>query len=217
MNISDSVLKAHLANVLWIGGAACGGKTTITDILAKKHGFLAYHPEEEAHYLRHKQIACEQDHPVMLRPFLGWEWFFNRPIDEYASAVIENDRERVEMVVLDAIKLSETATVVVDAHMLEPDFVGRIADPGRAIFLFADESTLRQTMFAREDKQDMLGVINALEDPDKTREHVLDASCEVAARKLEQVRASGLRYVIRDGTSTVEETLGIVEEHFGLS
>jgi len=217
MNISDSVLKAHLGNVLWIGGAACGGKTTITDILATKHGLLAYHPEDEAHYLRHKQIACEQDHPAMLRPFLGWEWFFNRSIDEYASAVIDSDRERVEMVVLDTIKLSETATVVVDAHMLEPDFVGRIAAPDKAIFLFADESTLRQTMFAREDKQDILGVINALEDPDKTREHVLDVSCEVAARKLEQVKASGLRYVVRDRTSTVEGTLSLVEEHFGLS
>ena len=214
MKISDHVLKAHLDGVLWIGGAACGGKTTLTDALVEKHGFLAYHSED--HYQRHKELACEQDHPSMLRPFLGWEWFFNRPIDEYASAVINSDRERVEMVVLDIIKLSETATVVVDAHMLEPDFVGRIAAPDRAIFLFTDESTLRQAFFARDDKQDMLGVIDALADPDKTREHVLDVACEISARKLEQVKASGLRYIVRDGTSTIEDTLGLVEEHFGL-
>lgn len=215
MEISDSVLKAHLGNVLWIGGAACGGKTTLTDALASKHGLLAYHPED--HYGQHKQLACKQDHPTMLRPFLGWEWFFNRPIDEYASAIIDTDREYMEMVVLDAIKLSETRTVVVDAHSLEPDFVRRIAAPDKAIFLFADESTLRQAFFAREDKQDVLGVIDTLADPAKTREHVLDVACEVSARKLEQVKASGLRYVVRDGTSTIEDTLGLVEEHFGLS
>lgn len=152
----------------------------------------------------------------MLRPFHGWEWFFNRPVDEYASGVIDLDRERVEMVVLDAIKLSETATVVVDAHMLEPDFVLRVSDPGKAIFLFADESTLRENMFAREDKHDILRIIKTLKDPDKTLKHVLEICCEVSARKLEQVRASDLRYIIRDATSTIEKTLALVEEHFGL-
>jgi hypothetical protein len=90
MKISDSILKAHLDKVLWIGGAVCGGKTTLTDVLAKKHGFLAYPPEE--HYHQHKQLACEQAHPTMLKPFHGWDLFFNRSIDEYASALIDADR-----------------------------------------------------------------------------------------------------------------------------
>jgi hypothetical protein len=215
MNISDSVLRAQLDNVLWIGGAACGGKTTLTDALATKHGLLAYHPED--HFQQHKELACEQDHPTMLRAFLGWEWFFNRPMDEYASAIVDTDRELIEMVVLDAIKLSETTTVVVDAHMLAPGVAKQIMAPAKVIFLFADQTTLREGFFAREDKQDVLGIINTLTDPAKTREHVLDVACEVSARKLDQVKASGLRYVIRDGTSTVEDTLGLVEEHFGLS
>ena len=215
MKISDHVLKAQLDNVLWIGGGACGGKTTLTDAVAEKHGFLAYHPED--HYQQHKHLACEQDHPAMLRPFLGWEWFFNRPVDEYASAIIDADRERFEMVVLDAIKLSETRTVVVDAHLLEPDVVKRITTHDKAIFLFADERTIRDAFFAREDKNDVLGVINTLADPGKTRAHVLDVACEVSARKIEPVKASGLRYVVRDGTSSIEDTLALVEEHFGLS
>jgi hypothetical protein len=114
---AKSILRAHFDKVLWVGGAACGGKTTFTDILAKKHGFLAYHPEE--HYQQHKQLACEKDHPTILKPFLGWDHFFNRPIDEYASTIINADREYFEMVVVDLLKLSESATVVVDCHSLE--------------------------------------------------------------------------------------------------
>lgn len=215
MKISDHVLKAQLDNVLWIGGGACGGKTTLTDAVAEKHGFLAYHPED--HYQQHKHLACEQDHPAMLRPFLGWEWFFNRPVDEYASAIIDADRERFEMVVLDAIKLSETTTVVVDGHMLEPRVAKRITAHDKAIFLFADQSTIRNAFFAREDKNDVLGIINTLADPRETRGHVLDVVGEVSARKIEQAEASGHRYIIRDGTSSVEDTLRHVEEHFGLS
>ena len=34
MAISDSTLRAQLDKVLWIGGAACGGRTTLTDARA---------------------------------------------------------------------------------------------------------------------------------------------------------------------------------------
>ena len=96
MYISDSFLKTQLQNVFWIGGAACGGKTTITDLLAHKHGFKPYHPEDVHH--EHKKAASPEDHPALLAPFHGWEWFFNRPIDEYIKAITDSGREDFEMV-----------------------------------------------------------------------------------------------------------------------
>ncbi|HIJ65972.1 MAG TPA: hypothetical protein HPP77_08460 [Candidatus Hydrogenedentes bacterium] len=214
MKIADSVLAAHLRNVLWIGGGAYGGKTTVTDLLADKRGFTAYHPEDYFH--QHKDMCSYQDHPAMLRPFLGWEWFFNRPIDEYSAAILETDREHFEWVIVDLVKMSQHATVVVDGHMLDPAFLMRIAPRDNVIFLFADGPTIREGFFAREDKHDLLGVINSLQNPEGTRKHVLEVACEVSARKLERVRVSGLKYILRSGDSSAEDTLLQVEEHFGL-
>ena len=120
MRVSDSVLRAHLRNVYWVAGAACGGKTTIASQLAHRHGFIAYHPEERNE--EHRKLANPNDHPNMLLSFQGWEWFFGRPVDEYASTIINADQERFEMVIVDAIKLSRDHIVVVDAHALDcPD------------------------------------------------------------------------------------------------
>ena len=102
MNISDSFLKAQLRNTFWIGGAACGGKTTITDLLAEKHDLRHHHPEK--HFHEHKKAASAENHPSHTTPFRGWEWFFNRPIDEYMKAITDTDREHFEMVILDLAK-----------------------------------------------------------------------------------------------------------------
>ena len=61
MRISDSILKAQLQNLFWIGGAACGGKTTITDVLGQKHGFQPCYPEDLFH--EHKKAASPKKRP----------------------------------------------------------------------------------------------------------------------------------------------------------
>lgn len=215
MRISSSVWKAHLENVYWIGGAACGGKSTLTDALAEKHGLQAYHPEEE--YDRHRAMADDEAHPLMLRPFPGWESFFGRPPGEYASWIMNLDRELFGMVVLDAVKMSVSGPVVVDCHSLMPELVASVSTPGRVLFLFADEPTIRSAFFAREDKQGVLRAIQTVSDPEQARANVLDAVCEVSARKIAWVKEAGYRYAIRHYASTIEGTLACVEEHFGLA
>ena len=213
MKISDCVLRAHLGNVLWVGGGACGGKSTVTRLLAEKHGFIPY--LSETLFQEHKALACPDDHPVMLQPFLGW--WFNRPVDEYAAAIEDADRERFEMVVADLLRLSGEGTVVVDAFFADPAVLQHITEPEKVIFLFATDDTVRDVFFARDDKQDVLGVINTLADPEKARRNVLDGVCDHTAQKLEQVRAAGWKYLVRDSQVSLDDTLAAVEEHFGLA
>ena len=215
MRIPSSVCRAHLENVYWIGGAACGGKSTLTDVLAEKHGFQAYHPED--HYDRHRAMACEEDHPLMLRPFPGWEAFFGRSPNEYASWIMDLDCELFPMVLLDAVRMSASGPVVVDCHSLTPDLVKTVSAPERVLFLFADDPTIRSAFFAREDKMGVLRAIQTVSDPEQAKANVLDAVCEVSGRKTAQVKDSGHRYEIRGAGSTIEGTLAIIEEHFGLA
>ena len=42
MVFQDNVLKEYLKNVWFITGTPCGGKTTVTRALAKKHGLMVY-------------------------------------------------------------------------------------------------------------------------------------------------------------------------------
>ena len=215
MNISDSFLKTQLQNVFWIGGAGYGGKTTITDLLADKHGFVPYHPEDCFH--EHKKAASPEDHPSLLAPFHGWEWFFNRPIDEYIKAIEDSGREQFEMVLLDLVKMTADSRVVADAFFLDPRLAEHLTERKRSVFLYADEETIRRGFFARADKQDLLRVINTLADPAKTREHVLDVTCTLSARKRAEAEAAGMKVLVRNTETDLHETLAVVEKHFGVA
>ena len=215
MKISDSFLKAQLQNVYWIGGAGYGGKTTITDLLARRHGFLPYHPENLYH--DHKKAASPEDHPAILAPFHGWEHYFNRPLEEYMAAITDQSREHFQMVVLDLIKLSAQARVVADVFMLDPWDCGRLTEYGKCIFLYADEDTIRKGFFDRADKQDLLGVINTLSDPEKTRIHVAEMACALSSSKQAEAQKAGVKVLVRDSKTPVEETLTAVENHFNLT
>ena len=215
MNISDSFLKAQLQNVFWIGGAGYGGKTTITDLLAHKHGFVPYHSEDCFH--EHKKAASPEDHPALLAPFHGWEWFFNRPVDEYIKAIEDSGRQQFEMVLLDLVKMAADSGVVADAFFLVPDLAERITERKRCIFLYADEETIRRGNYVRADKQDLVGVLDTLADPVKTREHVLDVACTLSARRQAEAEAAGMKVLVRGSETDLHETLAMVEEHFGLA
>jgi hypothetical protein len=214
MKISDRFLKAQLQNVFWIGGGGYGGKTTITDLLASKYGFQAYHPEDLLQ--EHKQAASAEDHPALLAPFHGWEWYFNRPIDEYIQAIEDSGREHFERVVLDLVRLNAQSRVVVDGFLLDPWRLKRLTEDNKIIFLYADEATIREGFFARPDKQDLLGIINTLSDPASTREHILRMVCEHSVRKRKEAEAAGFKVVVRNSESSQLETLATVEKHFGL-
>jgi len=212
--ISDSFLKANLGHVVWIGGAGYGGKSTIADLLADSHGLQAYHPEDLFH--EHKRSASPEDHPALTAPSHGWEWFFNRPTDEYVKAISDASREQFQMVVLDLVKLGAHGNVVVEGCMIDPWFTTRVVDHNRAIFLYADAGTIAGGFFARADKQDMLAVIDTLEDPAKTRRHVLETVCVASSRARAEAEAAGVKVLVRGAETDTPGTLAAVEQHLGL-
>lgn len=216
MQISDSFLKSHLENVFWIGGGACGGKTTITDLLAQRHGLVAYHQEDVL--AEHRQAASPEDHPALCAPFRGWEWFFGRPLDEYTQALLDADREYFEMVVLEAVRQSVHAVLVMDGFLLDDPLLAlRLSDYHRSVFLFADEEVIRDGFFDRADKQDLAAVINALHDPERAREHVLSVVCALTAQQRAKAEAACVKVLVRSRETGLSAMVAAVEEHFGLA
>ena len=94
MRIANSVLSPHLADVYWITGGACAGKTTVTALLSEKHGFSVF-PDRMREY---QNAADFNEFPSMRypRPSTDWEWFFNRDVDSYAGWLEENIAAQLE-------------------------------------------------------------------------------------------------------------------------
>jgi hypothetical protein len=216
MDISDSVLKAYLSNVFWIGGGTCGGKTTITDMLAEKHGFVPYHAEHRGR--EHFALASEADHPAMSReiPILmsrREEDILGRSVKEVVPACEAMHDEQHEMVVLDVIKLSKDRHVVVDTSA-DPRMLKRIAGDGRLVCLYADEPTVRMTCNGRDSR--MAEVFATYSRPDEVREHTMQVGFQHGLRDRTRAEEAGLVCLDRADTKSAEDMLAKVEAQFGL-
>ena len=139
MNIENNIIKHHLKNVYWIGGTACGGKTTAAKHLAEKHGFYHYNADEM--FRSYKSIAHPKHQPALSKEFKTLMDYFNRPSEIYNAYLEQMNREAFEMMVVDLLKLSVKQPVVVEGHY-PPELMLELADHDRIVFFYAEDPVI---------------------------------------------------------------------------
>ncbi len=213
MKIENNILKHHLRNVFWIGGTACGGKTTASKMIAKKYNY--FHYDADTMFDDYRVLANKKDQPALSREFSSFREYFNRPINEYIDYLEKINRESFGMMLLDLVKLSINEKVVVEGHY-PPELILELADKDRIAFLYAEEDTIRNDYFNRVDKQNMLTSIKEASQSDDLVNHVLDVVIKNAEHQINVGKKCNLKFIKRDSNSTIENTLKILEEHFKL-
>lgn len=213
MRISDRLLKHYLNHVYWVCGGPCGGKSTMTELLASKWGMKRYSSDDHTFDYQHK--ANPQDHPAILRHFVDWEWYFlGRGNDrgQWLNSVFE---ESVEFILLDLLHMGKDQPIIVDTFM-EPEFLKGIADPNRMVYLFAEEDLIRSGYLERDHLKGMEELFPTLSDPGRARKDTLDTVVKASLHYLQQARKHQVSYFIRSATSHKEEMLSHIEKHFQL-
>ena len=110
MIFQDNVIKEYLKNVYFVTGTPCGGKTTISRELAKRHNLLVYDVDEQ--FANHQKISNIAFQPAMNKTFKDADAFFGRTVEEYRNWLIDNTREQFDFVLLDLIRLSQNQKVL---------------------------------------------------------------------------------------------------------
>ncbi|MBI9011532.1 MAG: hypothetical protein JEZ08_04820 [Clostridiales bacterium] len=91
MKIENNILRYHLQNVYWIGGTACGGKTTASKTIAEKYNY--YHYDADTMFKEYRKLADDKDQPALSREFSSLKDNFDRPIDEYIDYLEKMNRD----------------------------------------------------------------------------------------------------------------------------
>ena len=139
MEIKDNVIKQQLKNVYFITGTPCGGKTTISRALAKKHNLIVYDVDQE--FSKHKSLSNNIDQPAMNKEFANADEFFLRPYTEYGKWLNDNTREQLDFIIADLISMAKNQTIICDLHLsLQPAL--QITDPSRIVFLLIHPETI---------------------------------------------------------------------------
>lgn len=213
MRFQDNVIKEYLKNVYFITGTPCGGKTTISRELAKRHGLMVYDIDEQ--FENHRKMSDATNQPSMNKTFKDADEFFGRTVEEYKQWLIYNTREQLDFVLLDLIRLSRDQIVLCDCH-LTIEQAERITEPSRCAFLIKEPSNIVEDYCNRPDHQDFRDFIHSATDVAKAKEVCNTTLLSLNEKNYKDIKNSKYFWVERDENSTVEATVKKVEQHFGL-
>ncbi len=213
MNIRDNIIKKYLKNVYFVTGTPCGGKTTISRALAEKHCFIVYDVDEK--FASHKKLSNSIDQPTMNKRFANADEFFLRPYREYGKWLLDNTREQLDFIIMDLIRLSEKQIVICDLHLTLNE-VTMITDSKNIVFLLRNPKNVIDDYCNRPDHDDFNQFINSATNPCLAKENCNKTLEYINIEKYEAIKKSPYFWVERDENSTVENTLFVVEKHFGL-
>ena len=213
MILQDNVMKEYLKNVYFVTGTPCGGKTTISRELAKRHNLLVYDVDDQ--FEKHQQVSNVTFQPSMNKKFKDADEFFLRTVDDYKKWLLDNTREQLDFVLLDLIRLSQDQMVLCDCH-LTMEQAQQFTEPPRIVFLLKEPSNIIDDYCNRPDHQGFCDFIISASDVEKAKE-----TCNATLRSLNEkyycdIKKSGYFWLERTPQSTVEETTGKVERYFGL-
>lgn len=214
MIFQDNVIKEYLKNVYFITGTPCGGKTTISRELAKRHNLLVYDIDEQ--FAHHQRISNSAFQPSMNKVFKDADEFFGRTVEEYKKWLIDNTREQLDFVLLDLICLSQNRIVLCDCHLTMEE-AKKFTEVSRIVFLIKEPSGLVDDYCNRPDHKGFSDFINSTSDTEKAK-----AICNATLKSLNEknykgIKDSGYCWIERTPNSTIDETIVKVERHFGFA
>ena len=212
MIFADNCIKKQLRNVYFITGTPCGGKTTVSRALGKKYGIPVYDIDEQ--FSHHQAMSDPASQPNMNRRFKNADEFFGRSVAEYKQWLIDNLREQTDFIILDLIKLSQNGPVICDCH-LTMDEISRLSDSSHAAFMITDPTDLVETYCDRPDHQDFSDYLHSAADYEAAKKTVTETLYSLNMTNYKAIKESEFFWVERDTDRSVEDTVALVEEHFG--
>ena len=206
-------------NAYLITGTAYAGKSTMVKRLAEKYdGVLC----EENYHNRLLEGLDKAEYPYVTytRDLVDWHDFIRRTPDEYEAWISGSSKEceRLELRILPELA-GEGRPVFVDTN-ISLKTLGEMAPRGHVLVMLAEPDISVRRFFDRPDaeKQFLYRLILDEKDPEAALENWRNCLKRInSPEKYNEFLSSGFRVLLRDERRSVEETLCLVEESFGLA
>lgn len=205
-------------NVYFINGTAYAGKSTMTKLLAEKHGGILC--EENYHDrllpgLRKEEFPCL----TYTRDLEDWHDFIRRTPEEY-KAWIDGAARECEILELRILKDLSTQgkPVFVDTN-ISLETLKTVTDPSHVLIMLADPQISARRFFERPDREKQFLYRLMLEEPDPAAalENFRQCLARVNSQEsYDRFLHSGFPVILRDEERSIEQTLALAERAFGL-
>lgn len=205
-------------NMFFINGTAYAGKSTLVKRLAEKYHGIAcqenYH-DSLLSGLDSGQFPCL----TYTRDLRDWHDFVRRTPDEYEAWVkgVSKECEVLELQILENLD-TEGRPVFVDTN-ISIETLHEISDCGHVLIMLADPDISVNRFFERPDreKQFLYRLLMEEPDPERALENFRQCLKRInSPAEYNRFLHSGFPVLLRDESRSIEETLALAEETFGL-
>ena len=205
-------------NAYFITGTAYAGKSTMVKLLAEKYnGILC---EENYHdQLLPALDSIEFPFLTYTRDLEDWRDFIRRTPEEYKAWMdgVSHECEILELRLLDELK-EQRKPVFVDTN-ISIETLKDTTPADHVLVMLADPQTSVRRFFERPDreKQFLYRLIMDEPDPEKAMDNYRKGLMLINSQEnYDRYLHSGFQVIIRDESRSIEHTLEMVEEAFGL-
>ena len=210
--------RLFFENAYFIIGTSYAGKSTMVKELAKKHGGVAC---EENYHDNYPGELDANEFPCLTytRDLKDWHDFIRRSPQEY-KAWIDGAKKECEILELRMLPdiCNQDKQVFVDTN-IGIETLRLITPKNHVVVMLADPQIAIHRFFDRPDpeKQFLYRLIMEEPDPEKAMENYrkgLELIC--SQESYDEMLHSGFPVVFRDENRTIQQTLALVEEAFGM-
>ena len=206
-------------NAYFITGTAYAGKSTMVKLLAEKHNGIAcrenYHEELMDERLDPEEFPCL----CYTRDLQDWHHFIRRTPDEYEAWVdgAAAECEKLELQILN--RLTEQGKPVFVDTNISLETLAQMTDRQHVLIMLADPEISVRRFFERPDKEKQFLYQLMLEEaePEKALANFRECLKRINSQeRYDRFLHSGFPVILRDENRSVEQTLAMAEEVFGL-
>ena len=207
-----------LSHVYFVIGTSYAGKSTIVKNLAKKHNGIAL--EENYHDAKLPELdSGEFPNLCYTRDLQDWHEFIRRTPDEYEAWVdgAAAECEKLELRILD--RLTEQGKPVFVDTNISLETLAKMTDRQHVLIMLADPEISVRRFFERPDKEKQFLYQLMLEEaePEKALANFRECLKRINSQeRYDRFLHSGFPVILRDENRSVEQTLEMAEEVFGL-
>ena len=216
--LKNNLIKKLLRNVYFINGTAYAGKSTMVRMLAEKHNGI----ECGENYHRKLMNLIDVENQPNLKYFdtmSSWQEFINRSPDAYYNWIKDVSQEASDLEIIELIRRSEEGKPVFVDTNISTEMLHLISNYNNVAIMVSPQSMSVEKFFDRTDfeKQFLLSKIMEAENPIKTMRNFKACIAKINSKEeYDKFVNSGFFVFKRDNTKSLDETLTILEKHFGL-
>ena len=202
-----------MAEIYYIGGSPCSGKSTMAELLAEKYGFQYFKQDD---YLEEYMRRGVQEERNLFKKvsLMSMEEMWMRPPAELCAEEIALYEIMFSYSIHDVLALSQEGTVIAEGAGFMPSLVKKINIDKSHYICVVPTKEFQVNMYSK--RSWISHYLSDCSDPSKAFENWMERDALFAETVLQEAEAFGYASFIVDGVSSIEANLATIQNLFQL-